>query len=85
MNSREEIFQQLSALLGPFNRGGIEITSGTDIAADLNIDSMAVMDFVMEVEDHFDIEIPLNMLSDIRNMDELVSAVETRISRKEVA
>ena len=38
----------------------------TDISADLNIDSVSVMDFVMEVEDHFDIDIPLNVLSETR-------------------
>ncbi len=85
MSGREQIFEQLSKLLQPFNRGGADITPRTDIAADLNIDSVTVMDFVMEVEDHFDIEIPLNVLSEIRTMDELVSVVEKRSKRSEVA
>lgn len=85
MSSRGQIFERLTTLLGPFNRSGVEITPRTDIAADLNIDSVAVMDFVLEVEDHFDIEIPLNVLSEIRNMEELVSAVEARTRRGEVA
>jgi acyl carrier protein len=85
MISRDQIFERLATLLRPFNRGEVEITLRTDIAADLNIDSVAVMDFVMEVEDHFDIEIPLNVLSEIRNMEELVSAVEARTKRSEVA
>ena len=85
MIPRQEIFERLSILLRPFNRGEVEITLGTDIAADLNIDSVAVMDFVMEVEDHFDIEIPLNVLSEVRNMEELVNVVEARTRRSEVA
>ncbi|MDP9137503.1 MAG: phosphopantetheine-binding protein [Pseudomonadota bacterium] len=85
MIPRPEIFERLSVLLRPFNRGEVEITLGTDIAADLNIDSVAVMDFVMEVEDHFDIEIPLNVLSEVRNMEELVNVVEARTRRSEVA
>ncbi len=85
MNARDRIFEQLSVLLRPFNRGGAEITPRTDFATDLNIDSVAVMDFVMEIEDHFDIEIPLNVLSEIHTMDDLVSFVEKRSKRSEVA
>jgi acyl carrier protein len=39
------------------------------------------MDFVMEVEDHFDIDIPLNVLSETRTMDDLVNVVEGRLNR----
>ena len=39
------------------------------------------MDFVMEVEDHFDIEVPLNVLSDIRTIAELAKVVEERKSK----
>jgi acyl carrier protein len=85
MSGRQQIFDDLARLLRPFNRNDVEITPGTDIAADLHIDSVAVMDFVMEVEDHFDIEIPLNVLSEIRTMEELVTVVETRTKRSEVA
>ena len=37
------------------------------------------MDFVMEVEDHFDIDIPLNILGDILTMADLIKVVEERI------
>ena len=85
MTLRPVIFERLAALLRPFSHGDVEITLSTDIAADLNIDSVAVMDFVMEVEDHFDIEIPLNVLSEIRNMEELVNVVDARTKKSEVA
>ena len=77
---RQEIFDQLCALLEPFNTGNIELTCETDISADLNIDSMTVMDFVMEVEDKYDIDIPLNLLSETRTLDDLAVVVEKRIS-----
>jgi acyl carrier protein len=53
----------------------------TDISADLNIDSVAVMDFVMEVEDHFDIEIPLNVVSETRSIGDLASVVDARVKK----
>lgn len=68
---------QLCTLLQPFNNQGVELGPETDISTDLNIDSVTVMDFVMEVEDHFDIEVPLNLLAEIRTIAELAKVVET--------
>jgi acyl carrier protein len=39
------------------------------------------MDFVMEVEDHFDIEIPLNILSETRTVGDLATVVEARVKK----
>jgi acyl carrier protein len=73
--------QQICKLLTPFNSNGTVLTADTDISTDLNIDSVTVMDFVMEVEDHFDIEIPLNVLSETRTIAELAKVVEARTAK----
>jgi acyl carrier protein len=78
--SSDEIFAKLAELLTPFNSNNIELKPDTEISADLNIDSVSVMDFVMEVEDHFDIDIPLNVLSETHTMADLVKVVEGRIA-----
>lgn len=75
-----EIFAKLSELLAPFNSKNIELKPETEISADLNIDSVSVMDFVMEVEDHFDIDIPLNVLADTHTMTDMVKVVEQRLA-----
>lgn len=77
--SSEKIFEELSRLIQPFNEKKVEVTMKTDIAGDLNIDSVSIMDFVMEVEDRFNIDIPLNELSETRTMQDLVRVVELRI------
>ena len=74
----QEIMEAIFELLGPLNAENIDLTPGTDISGDLNIDSVAVMDFVMEVEDRFDIDIPLNILSDTRTISDLVGVVKSR-------
>jgi acyl carrier protein len=79
--AQESTFEVLKRLLEPFNTAGIDLKPETDISADLNIDSVTVMDFVMEVEDHFDIDIPLNVLAETRTMAELVQAVESRMKK----
>ena len=76
-----EIFAKLSELLTPFNTKNIELKPETEISADLNIDSVSVMDFVMEVEDHFDIDIPLNVLADTHTMTDMVKVVEQRLAQ----
>jgi acyl carrier protein len=73
--SDDEIFQDLCVLLAPYNTDGVDLQPDTDISADLNIDSVSVMDFVMEVEDKYDMDIPLNVLTETRTMNDLVAVV----------
>lgn len=68
-------------LLEPFNSAGATLSPTTDISTDLNIDSVTVMDFVMEVEDHFDIEVPLNVLAETRTIADLAKVVDARINK----
>ncbi len=81
MNHTQETIDQICKLLMPFNSTGKALDADTDISSDLNIDSVAVMDFVMEVEDHFDIEIPLNVVSETRTIGDLAAVVEKRNHR----
>ena len=77
----QQIFDKLAQLLAPFNEKGVELKPETEIAVELAIDSVSVMDFVMEVEDHFDIDIPLNVLSETHTMQDLVSVVKERSNK----
>jgi acyl carrier protein len=81
VTGRENTFAALCRLLEPFNSKGIALKPDTDISTDLNIDSVSVMDFVMEVEDHFDIDLPLNVLSETRTMSDLVRVVDMRLNK----
>jgi len=75
------IFAKICELLQPFNKKGVALEPDLEIMAGLEIDSVAVMDFVMEIEDHFDIDIPLNVLSETRSIADLVKVVEERTMR----
>ena len=74
----QSIFDAITELLTPFNNDNVELKPETDIARELNIDSVAVMDFVMEVEDKFDIDIPLNVLSETHTITDLMNVVKER-------
>lgn len=61
--------------LAPYNKSGIELTEATDINADLNIDSVAILDLLMTIEDAYDISIPINRLADVRTVGDLTTTV----------
>jgi len=75
-HSEEEVFLEICRMLEPFNNSENKIGRETDILRDLNIDSLSVMNFIMKIEDEFDISIPLNVLPDIRTVNDLVAMVD---------
>jgi acyl carrier protein len=81
MTDTREIIPVLIELLAPFNLENKALMAATDIPAELNIDSVGVLDFIMEVEDHFDIEIPMNAVANIRTIGELATYVQSRLSK----
>ena len=81
MTEIAEIVPVLAELLKPFNLENKPLLESTDIPAELNIDSVGVLDFIMEVEDHFDIEIPMNAVANIRTVGELATYVQLRLNK----
>ncbi len=75
----EDIAQTILRLLQPYNKDDVALTAETNIAADLNIDSADVLNFVMEVEDEFDIDISVNELADIHTVAQLAELVKSRL------
>lgn len=71
-----QLMQELAEMLAGLNKNGVAITAETDFNADLNVDSVAVMDFVLAVEDRYDISIPINMLSEVRTVGEFADVVQ---------
>jgi len=70
-----EIFAATAAALQPFARPGQTLSPETDIMADLEIDSVAVLDVVMELEDKFDISVPLELVPKIKTIGDLTSQI----------
>lgn len=52
-----------------------EITSATNMVSDLQLDSFQVMEFMLEVEDHYDVAIDLESLSNIQTILDLAEVV----------
>ena len=75
----EELFGEICALLERYRLAGVQLTPATELTGDLNIDSVAAMDLIMEIEDKFGIDIPMNLVSDLRNLGDLLQVVRQQI------
>ena len=71
----QEIEQQLVEILLAFLGEARDISRDTDLIADLHLESVQVMQFVVEVEDHYDIAIDLDTLSEARKLGDLAVIV----------
>lgn len=63
-------------LEGVLNRR-IELKPEMNIVNDLGLDSIAVMNFTMALEDEFDISIPLNDMASVVTVEDLLRTLET--------
>ncbi|MGF1542982.1 MAG: acyl carrier protein [Parvularculaceae bacterium] len=69
------VYRKICSLLEPLNQANVKLTRDTDLIADLEIDSVSVLDIVMDIEDNYDISIPVNTISETRTIGELVDAI----------
>ena len=76
MPDKDEIFAKVCELLKPYNPENRPITMQSGIVSDLEVDSVAVFDVVMGLEDHYDVSIPMEMVSDIKTVGELCAAIK---------
>ena len=58
------------------------INGDTDLAADMGLDSLQVIDMAMEIEDQLDISIPVDLLADVRTVDDLSTRIVKLIAEQ---
>tara|TARA_Y100001934_G_scaffold246619_1_gene305823 strand:- start:1100 stop:1345 length:246 start_codon:yes stop_codon:yes gene_type:complete len=74
--SLDEINEALIALLKQQLGDDRQIQASTDLLSDLALESVQIMEFIVEVEDHYDVAISLEALGDIRTVEQLGSLVQ---------
>lgn len=67
---------RISAALQEVVGRPVTITDDTDIVNDLGLDSLAVMNFVMALEDEYDISMPLDRMAEVQTVGDLVRTIE---------
>ena len=73
--TKDQVLPRLIEIIEPFNKKGIELTEKTSFANDLELDSLTVMDLVAEIEDEYDIILPVNLLPDLETIGDVARAV----------
>jgi acyl carrier protein len=80
MQDYQSILKKIYELMDPLVEEGIGIQEETDFVIDLGFDSLKVMKLVEQVEDHYDISIPLNILPDVRTIKDFVLQLEKLVA-----
>ncbi|GAC1622174.1 MAG: acyl carrier protein [Nevskia sp.] len=70
--TQAEIIEGLQEIL----RRPATLDATTNIVRDLQLDSLAVMDFIMSLEDRFEIVIPLDRVAEVETLGDLARVVD---------
>lgn len=72
----EHTLEQLKKVIAPYNKKNVPLNPDTTFAADLDLDSLTIMDLVAAIEDEWDIVLPLNMLPDLETLQQVADLVD---------
>jgi acyl carrier protein len=76
MGNYDRVLATLREELIAFTGARAEIGEDTDLLADLKLDSLQLMNLLPEIEDRFDVSIPVNVLPDVRTVRDLARQIE---------
>ncbi len=71
------LLNEVSDVLESVLNKKVELKPEMNIVNDLGLDSIAVMNFTMALEDKFDISIPLNDMASVVTVQDLLNTLET--------
>jgi acyl carrier protein len=69
------VMREIRRCLAPYQFGAKEIGGDTVISDGVTIDSLTLMDMIMELEDRFAVYIPMNVVAEIRTVDQLAGTI----------
>jgi acyl carrier protein len=73
--TQAQIIQLLCQRLACFTNTETEVSPDTNLITHLAIDSVKLLNLIMEIEDHFDISVPLNTLVDVLTVQDLANLI----------
>jgi acyl carrier protein len=80
MPDYNEFLERIFAIVKPFAKQGIILNENSELVSELGLTSLQVMELIEQIEDHFDMSIPLNILPDVRTIHDLAEQLE-KLSR----
>jgi len=76
MTDYQNILSDLQGRLATITEGRCEIKENTKLADQLNLGSAQVMELMLDLEDHFDISVPVNILPEVKTVKDLAVQIE---------
>jgi len=76
------IISELSGLLAPQLAEPRDTAPETDLISDLALESVQIMEFMVDVEDHYDIAISLEALAEIRTLQQLADLIVDMLDKR---
>lgn len=76
MPDYDEFVSRIYEIVRPFAKTGHILNEDSELVAELGLTSLQVMELIEQIEDHFDLSVPLNILPDIRTIRDLALQLE---------
>lgn len=78
-----DITRQLCERLSQLTESKMKIEPDMNLIDTLALDSMKVLNLIMEIEDEFDISVPINALTDVHTVQDLATLIHQLMSKQE--
>ena len=78
--SYEEILEKVISELSALTTSDTNLTENSELVTELGLDSFKVLDLLMDIEDEFDISMPVNMLADVHTIKDLAERIHAVIN-----
>ena len=79
------IESEVISVLKGVNPRPIEPTPSSDLVTDLGFDSLQIMEVIAELEDRFDVSIPINDVPSTRTVSQIVAKVTALVDGRATA
>jgi acyl carrier protein len=70
-----EVLREIRRQLAPYQVADTPITGDTVICDGTTVDSLTVMDMIVELEDHFDVSIPMKRVAEVHTVNQLADTI----------
>lgn len=79
MATYDQIVEEIVKSIKEIVSTDVDIDETTDLISDLEFDSLKVMNLMEDIEDRYDISVPLNILADIRTVKDLAMQLQSLV------
>lgn len=79
--TKEAIFERISAMLKEqLNQDDLEISLETDLQDELGVDSIALMEFIISLEDEYHLDIPDEEVENMETLGQMVDYLYQKLA-----